>query len=336
MTSFGTDFIFNPFNIFARHLVMAIHTPGKYLIYNWLTGTSKSTFVKPSVIPPRGLWIICGYGRFGKILNGYLLKEGLETIIIEPNPVGDNIPDNLIVGDGTLAIHLLSARILDAVGIVAGSDNDSNNLSILMTAKELNNDIYTVARQNKESNRSLFEAFNPNIVMHPAKVLATNIGCLLTSPMLAKFLYHINTVPNIDISNIIKRLEEMINNSIVPDIWTITISDRRAPSVTSVMNKDYDVQLHHLTQHSLNKEHKLECCALLVKRDEEFIILPEHNFSVQEGDKLLFCGINNTYRRMNTVLNDEHVLYEILTNRKLMRSYVLRKLFQQTSPLDNV
>jgi uncharacterized protein with PhoU and TrkA domain len=100
------------------------------------------------------------------------------------------------------------------------------------------------------------------------------------------------------------------------------------------MNKDYDVQLHHLTQHTFSKEHKLECCALLLKRDNDFTILPEDDFSVQSGDKLLFCGINNSYRRMKTVLNDEHMLFEILTNKKIMRSYLLRKLFKQTSPCE--
>lgn len=336
MESFGTDFIFDPFNIFARQLVMAIHTPGRYLIFKWLTGISKSTFIKPAVIPPRGLWIICGYGRFGKILNSHLKKQNLETVIIEPNPVGDNLPDNLIKGNGTLPPHLLSARIADAVGIVAGSNNDSNNLSILMSAKELNRDIYTVARQNKEANRSLFDAFNPNIVMHPAKVLATNIGCLLTSPMLAKFLYHINTVPDVDIGNIIQRLEEMINNSIVPDIWTINIMDKDTPSVMTAINEKQDIHIRHLTRQAFKHEDKLDCCALLLKRDNEFTILPEDSFSIKSGDKLLFCGINNSYRRMQTILNDKHLLFEILSNNRFMRSYVLRKLFQQASPFDAV
>jgi voltage-gated potassium channel len=336
MESFGTDFIFNPFNIFARQLVMALHTPGRDLIYKWLTGISKSTFIKPAAIPSRGLWIICGYGRFGKILDRYLKKNNLETIIIEPNPVVENPPDNLIIGDGTSAADLLSARINDAVGIVAGSDNDSNNFSILMTAKELNKDVYTVARQNKESNRSLFEALNPDIVMHPANVLATNIGCLLTSPMLAKFLYHINTVPDVDIGNIINRLEAMIKNSIVPDIWTISIMDENTPSIMAAINGKVDIQIRHLTRHPFKLENKLECCALLLKREEEFTILPEEDYSIKCGDKLLFCGINNSYSLMKTVLKDKHILFEILSNKRIMRSYVLRKLFQQSSSFSSV
>jgi Trk K+ transport system NAD-binding subunit len=46
--------------------------------------------------------------------------------------------------------HILRTADIDkAVGIIAGTDDDANNLSILMTAKDLNPNIYTVVRQNR-------------------------------------------------------------------------------------------------------------------------------------------------------------------------------------------
>ena len=44
------------------------------------------------------------------------------------------------------------------VGLVAGTNHDSNNLSIVMTAGELNGDLYRVARQNRLRNEEIFEA----------------------------------------------------------------------------------------------------------------------------------------------------------------------------------
>ena len=37
MESFGTDVIVNPFDIFADRLAMAVHSPARYVIHDWLT-----------------------------------------------------------------------------------------------------------------------------------------------------------------------------------------------------------------------------------------------------------------------------------------------------------
>ena len=42
------------------------------------------------------------------------------------------------------------------VGLVAGTDDDANNLSIVMTARELNDKLFVIARQNREENQELF------------------------------------------------------------------------------------------------------------------------------------------------------------------------------------
>ena len=46
-----------------------------------------------------------------------------------------------------------------ATSIIAGTDNDVNNLSIAMTARELNPRLFIVARQNHNANATLFTAF---------------------------------------------------------------------------------------------------------------------------------------------------------------------------------
>jgi len=49
-------------------------------------------------------------------------------------------PFDYIEGNGTDAPTLEKAGIEDAVGLVAGSPDDANNLSILLTAQQLNSD----------------------------------------------------------------------------------------------------------------------------------------------------------------------------------------------------
>ncbi len=85
---------------------------------------------------------INGFGRMGRRLCDALEVQGIATVVIEPNP-GEHGRDvsQLIVGRATQA-NLLEAGAVDAAGIVACTDTDSDNLSILLNARALNPDIF--------------------------------------------------------------------------------------------------------------------------------------------------------------------------------------------------
>jgi len=70
------------------------------------------------------------------------------------DPSAPDHPDLPVVrGTGTEPEPLAAAGIHSAVGIVAGTDDDVNNLSIVVTARELNPALFTIVRQNLQANR---------------------------------------------------------------------------------------------------------------------------------------------------------------------------------------
>jgi voltage-gated potassium channel len=73
------------------------------------------------------------------------------------------------------------------VGIVAAGDNDTNNLSIAMTAKEVNPDLFVVVRQNRVANEVLFDAYDADFTMVPSRIVARECLALITSPLLTAF-----------------------------------------------------------------------------------------------------------------------------------------------------
>ncbi|HWU82804.1 MAG TPA: NAD(P)-binding protein, partial [Methylophilaceae bacterium] len=148
MASFGTDHIINPYTLFGDHLAMEIHALGSYLLHEWLTGVPGDSLSSPAC-PPVGKWVVCGFGRFGKSVVENLQREGMSTIIIEAEPEMTQCPRGTIIGSGMEAKTLYEAGIEGAVGIVAGTDNDINNLSIVMTAREINPNLFVVIRKNK-------------------------------------------------------------------------------------------------------------------------------------------------------------------------------------------
>lgn len=187
MASFGTDYIINPFDTFAERFAMMFQSPSMYLVYEWMTSLHEAPLTEFSA-PPRGTWVLCGYGRFGKAVRHALSFKGIQTVIVEFDTVGTAAPEGAIAGRGTEAITLHEAGIEQAVGIIAGTDDDANNLSIIMTALDMNKNLYTVARQNLNTNDGIFHAARINLVMQSGKIIGRRIIDLLTNPLLTDFL----------------------------------------------------------------------------------------------------------------------------------------------------
>ena len=91
------------------------------------------------------------------------------------------------MGPGTEAKTLLQANIEEAVGLVAGTDHDVNNLSIIMTAREINSKLFVILRQNLKSNEAIAEAVRADMVMHPSSIIANKIRVLLARPCCPSF-----------------------------------------------------------------------------------------------------------------------------------------------------
>jgi voltage-gated potassium channel len=163
MASFGTNHIINPFERFAEYLALAVASPERFRLIELLTSLPETPI--PEVHrPPSGNWILCGYGRFGHAVASHLQPTGVNLTIIDPTAAD---ADPRISGDGTEARTLIQAGIENAVGIIAGSDNDVNNLSIAVTANELKPSLFVVARQNHAANSLLFDAYDADFIMVP-------------------------------------------------------------------------------------------------------------------------------------------------------------------------
>ena len=288
MASFGTDHIINPYELFGEHLAMEIHSLGTYLLHEWLTGVPGTALPSPTP-PPVGHWVVCGYGRFGKAVVKNLAQEGASTQIVEARPEATGCEGNSIRGSGTEARTLIEAGIERAVGIVAGTDNDINNLSIAMTALELKSDLFVVIRKNRRFNSSLFRQFNADITMQMSDIIAHECLAHLITPMLAQFLQSARSQSNVWANQLISQLVEIMGES-VPETWGAYINPERAPAVMRLLNQGQTVTLELLTRDPFNRDQSLYLMPLLMMRNNQPHLLPPLDTPLQPGDRILFCG----------------------------------------------
>lgn len=325
MASFGTDRVINPYDTFAHRLALALHSPGTHLLYEWLTGVPETPLPVP-LYPPHGTWVLCGYGRFGKAVKANLDQEGVDTVIIEADPVSTGCENFCVVGRGTEAETLRAAGVESAAGIVAGTDNDANNLSIIMTAGELNPDLFMVARQNKQDNSDIFQAALLDLVMQRSEIIARDIFAMLTTPLLDDFLSLILRESNEWANEQISRLTAVIGE-VVPDVWFTPIDEDHTPAVYELLEEGGAVTLDDLLRDSRDRSEYLSCLPLLLmRRGGEELLFPDEKQELGVGDQILFGGKTGVHERMMWALQNRNALRYIQTGEEHAAGYIWRAL----------
>ncbi|BAO43997.1 potassium channel family protein [Thiolapillus brandeum] len=330
MASFGTDYIIDPFDTFAKYLSTALQTPGLYLLQSWLTARPGTRLADPVYPPTHGHWIIGGYGRFGKAVFKRLKKEDISIAVMEATPEKTGEPRQGVVrGVGTEEETLLEADIQQAVGIVAGTDNDANNLSIVMTARAMTNRLFVIARQNYRENDTLFQAVHADMVMHPSAIVAEKIRVLLATPMLYEFMSLAAYQEEDWACALISRIAGLVDHR-VPVIQEFILGDSRHCAVEEALEHGRVVCLGDIMRDPGNRERSLNCIALLRISRNSRELLPGENTELLPGDKLLFCGTRHAFSTMEWILCHGPTLEYVLTGEDKPRSWIWRKLVQRS------
>ena len=313
LASFNTDHIISAYEVFGEHLAMTQRTPSVHLLHAWLISLPNRKLLPP-VTPPRGKWVICGYGRFGSSCARHLTTEGNTVQVIARN--GDKAPAGAIVGLGTEATPLIEAGIRDAVGIVAGTDSDTNTLSAIMTARELNPELYLVARQDRHADSAIFDAAKLDLVMEPSRIIVWRILPLLNTPLLSRFLRLLRSSDEDFAHSILERIEGMCGG-VTPETWSFTINAESTAAVHAALGKGGSVRIAHLQNAPSDRERKLPCLALLLSRGDKTYMLPDPEMELCAGDRILFTARAGVRAAMTWTLNNPKVLEYAVTGTEL-------------------
>ena len=306
LRSFGTDHVINAYDEFADGLAMAIHSPSLNLLDEWLTSTGHGALERP-VSPPRGTWVLCGYGRFGKAVRRALSFEGIEVIVVEKNPEAVGAPEGTVRGRGTEAVTLREARIEDAVGVIAGTENDADNLSILITAREIKEELFTLARQNLRRNGALFESAWLNMVMQPGRIIARRILAYITTPLLADFLRRARVQDDQWANVLVSRIAGTIGES-APHSWHFALTAAEAPAVAAALAETDAVRLGDLLTDPRDCTQELPAIPLLLDRNGEQTLLPDPDMELRLDDRILVCGRPEAETHMTRLTRNHNLL----------------------------
>jgi Trk K+ transport system NAD-binding subunit len=323
MASFGTDYVIDPYAIFAERFYLALRSPVKYLVQDWLISVPGSSLRDP-LQPPAGRWILCGLGRFGSRLAERLDEAGLPYTVVDVHPDRVGLRPGSVQGRGTEASTLREAGIEDAVGIIAGTGDDVDNLSIIMTALELNPRLFTVARQERQQNDELFDRSHAQLIARRSLIVARRALYIATTPLLQTFLQHLVNEDEDFAQHVAARLRSVLHGC-APVIWTETLSGEMASGVGEARRAGAHVRLEHISVSSRTPEpEELPCVCLLLERGASRLFLPGHSQELHVGDRLLLAGRERAQSEIRWTLTEPYTLITNATGRHIPRSALWR------------
>ena len=325
MRAFGDPTTVNPLDRFGDHLRLALRAPAAYQLLTWLEAGPGAELPDRGSPPRDGHWVVVGYGRLGRELTRDLRAEGLAVTVIDPGAdEHDETGNDVVAGDGSDPAVLADVDLEHAVGLLAGTDNDTTNLSLVAAARRINPGLFVGARQNAAANAPLFAAMELDALLVPAEVIAHEVYAQLSTPLLWRFLRDLPSRDDAWAAELLDRLVALCGTRL-QTLWKVRLTPGEAPAVQGWLATG-EARLGDLLRNPEDREVPLHAVPLLVLRGDEATAAPDADFLLAPGDELLLAGWSAAERALTTMLEVDAVHEYVLTGRRVPTSWIWRKL----------
>jgi len=221
-------------------------------------------------------YIICGYGRIGRIICKELMLKSISFIVIEKDEqVRQQLEQDELLYldfDATQEEALIEAGIERARGLVAVVSSDPENVYISLTARGLNPRLYILSRAEDEgTERKLLQA-GANKVILPYRLGGRRMAQAILRPAVSDFIESTIHDHSFELN-----IEEIIvgENS---HLKNLTLVD-------SGIRQEMDIIIIGIKQ-----------------KDGEMLFNPSSKTTIQTGDIFIAMGRNNDLERLRKAL----------------------------------
>ncbi|CAA6821749.1 MAG: Potassium channel protein [uncultured Sulfurovum sp.] len=314
----------NPFEIFGKRFDIALTSPHVLILENWIYHNADLS--DNTIYLPKGKYIICGYGRLGRVLKEQLDKHEMEYVFIDEAKIAKRDmkePKSLLRANADDKEVLLSAGIKEAVCLVSGTQSDIDNLSILITAKKLNPDLYLIARENTMEEVSIFEAAKINWIIMLERILINKTSLQLIDPLKHSFLKMILNQNELWASTLVNLLKNQLGAN--PILIALSISEKSAYAIYHEIQLGKNIPIEVLLTSLKDRSNKHKAIILLLKRQGKEILLPQNEF-LKLGDEILFACDQEAKEEIELIASNLYDLcYAYLGEEK--KNWLFKKIF---------
>lgn len=228
----------------------------------------------------KGHYIICGYGRVGSSICEALGSKPIGIVVIERDPatVAKLNERNIlhVAGEATDEENLIKANVQHARGLIAALKTESDNVYVTLSARQLNSDLFIMARAGEERSEKKLLAAGANKVVCPYRMGAHRMAQTILRPTVTDFL----DLTLMDTTRDIQ-MEEM---PVHPSSRLIDVA---------------------LQDSGIRKE--LDLIIVAVKKAPgDMLFNPSSQTRLEAGDTVIAIGEKQNLERLETLLNPRH------------------------------
>ncbi|MGB7401243.1 MAG: NAD-binding protein [Arcobacter sp.] len=323
----GVDIVANPFSIISKEIDIAFKAPNILKLEKWIYKIDNLNAQTPNF--PMGRYIICGFGRMGNYLQDRLRDNEIELVFIEidekklANYKEDSV-SKIIIGDADDKRVLTKAGILQSVAIIAATNDDTTNLSILSSAKKLNPKIVTIARENELGYVSMFQNSRIDHIFLPANILINKTTNALINPLSDLFIQEMITKDETWASSLVKRLTQTIDEN--PLLESIEIDNFDAPEIYKHLDNGEELKLKIFRTSLHNRELTNNIVPLALIRGGEKYLIPDWDMPLEKNDKILFACDEYARDDMQNIAQNIYEFYYAYSGKE--KRTILRRILK--------
>ncbi len=181
-------------------MLYALSTGAKFIIEGEIQELFGRRRLEKKIKELKDHYIICGYGRMGRIIARELKSEKVQFVVIEKNPgVHEKEEAFVIIGDATQDDLLKELGIERAKGLISVLPTDAENLYVVLSAKGLNPDLFIVARAGEEGSEQKLLRAGADRVISPYYIGGLRIAHTVLKPAVVDFIELATKSGNIDL-----------------------------------------------------------------------------------------------------------------------------------------
>lgn len=225
-------------------------------------------------------YIICGSGELADVIIDKFIKENLDFLVITDDraDLDDYSHHNILVieGHATEEEVLEKAGITKAKGLIAALPSEVDNIVTVLTARNLNKDIYIIANSTSKSGSQKLMKVGANKTMSAVEISGKRIASLMIKPNIISFLDVVTKVGDVEMD-----LEEVI------------------------VNKGSYLEKKDLIAAQIPNKTGLIVLAIKRNKDKKMLFNPPGNYIFETNDVLIVLGREDQVEKLRH-LGDEN------------------------------
>ena len=306
----GVRYIEDPFDFVSNRIYLALTSPSLWLLEMWIFGHILR--MRHREVLPKGKFIICGYGRMGHALERALKKAGIPYAYVDiKSTIYKEEKQSAVFGDGEDYQTLLDAGVKEAAAIIAATKDDLINLTILATARKINPEIYTIGRENTLDDLSIFKSARINRVYILERILAEFTYLFIARPLAYRFVRLLHSRDENWGRALVDRMHSTLGEN--PLHFEITIDEEHAYALSRELAAGRKIRLGALCRSRADRSRQLPLIVLLLQKNEnELELLPDDEFPLKNGMKLLIAAIDESKNDFEYIVNNYYELEYVI------------------------